>query len=200
MPKYRLLSRTSSFFLMFFILAMSFGSNKASSMAEATWHPMPPLKSLIDASSRRSSPPCIGASNHACGSGCWESDFSWPCSAWCLVFCCFAARWTSSSRVGRDLLVSATSLPFYSLRLFCSAALGSAGCGDGRGGWRGAEGGDLAWRGEAWDGIDFAEALFPGWASISSNKLFWGFLCIPISSGSSSRLVGWSKIPKSSED
>lgn len=35
MPKYLLLSRMSSFFLIFFISAISFGSNKASSMAEA---------------------------------------------------------------------------------------------------------------------------------------------------------------------
>ena len=39
----------SSFFLTFFSSAISLGSNKASSTAEATWHPMPPLKSLIDA-------------------------------------------------------------------------------------------------------------------------------------------------------
>ena len=65
MPKYILLSRMRSFFLTFFISAISFGSNKASSMAEAIWHPMPLLKSLIDASSRRGSSPCIGAGNHA---------------------------------------------------------------------------------------------------------------------------------------
>ena len=68
MPKYLLLLRMSSFFLTFFISAISFGSNKASSMAEAMWHSMPPLKSLIDASSRRGSPLCIGVGNHACGS------------------------------------------------------------------------------------------------------------------------------------
>ena len=200
MPKYRLLSRMSSFFLIFFISAMSFGSNKASFMAEATWHPMLPLKSFIDASSRRGSPSCIGAGSHACGSGCREPDFSWPYVAGCLVFCCFAARRSSSSRVGRDLLVFAICLPFCSLCLFCLAALGSAGCGDKRGGWRGVGGGDLAGRDEAWDGIVFAGADFPGWPSISSSKLFWGFLCIPISSGSSSGLMDWSKSPKSFED
>ena len=147
---------------MFFISAISFGSNKASSMAEATWHPMLPLKSLIDASSRRGSPLCIGAGNHACGLGCGESDFSWPRVAWCLVFCCFTTRLASSSRVGRDLLVSATSLPFCSLRLFYSVALGSTGYGDGQGGWRGAGGGDPAGRDEAWDGIVFAGTFFPG--------------------------------------
>ena len=76
MPKYRLLSRMSWFFLTFFISAISFGSNKASSMAEATWHPMPPLKSLIEASFRRGSPPSMGAGSHACESGCGESGFS----------------------------------------------------------------------------------------------------------------------------
>ena len=68
MPKYLLLSRMSSFFLTFFISAISLGSNKASFMAEAMWHPTPPLKSLIDASSRRGSPLCMGAGSHACGS------------------------------------------------------------------------------------------------------------------------------------
>ena len=36
MPKYLLLSRMSSLFLMFFISAISFESNKASSMTKAT--------------------------------------------------------------------------------------------------------------------------------------------------------------------
>ena len=43
MPKYLLQLRKTSFFLMLRSSVMSFGSNKASSMAEATWHPMPPL-------------------------------------------------------------------------------------------------------------------------------------------------------------
>ena len=114
MPKYLLLLRMSSFFLTFFISAISLRSNKASSMAEAMWHPMSPLKSLMDASSRRGSSSCIGAGNHACGSGSWVSDLSWPCEAWCLIFCYFAARWASSLRVGRDLQMSTTSLPFCS--------------------------------------------------------------------------------------
>src|SRR6266568_3224265 len=122
---------------------------------------MPPLKSLIEASSSRGSPPSIGAGSHACESGCGESDYSWPRVAVCLVFCCFAARWTSSSRVGRDLLASATPLPFCSLRFSCSVALGGAGCGDDRGGWRGTGGGDLAGRGETWDGTVWAGADFP---------------------------------------
>ena len=129
MPKYPLLLRISSFFLTFFISTISLGSNKASSMAEAMWHPTPPLKSLIDASSRRGFLLCIGASNHACGSEAWVSDLSYPRGARCLIFCYFATRWASSSRVGRDLPTSTTSLPFCSLHLFNSAASGQAGWG-----------------------------------------------------------------------
>ena len=69
MPKYLLQLRKTSFFLMLRSSVMSFGSNKASSTAEATWYPMPPLKSLSEASSLRGSPPCIGVGSQACGSG-----------------------------------------------------------------------------------------------------------------------------------
>ena len=69
MPKYLLQLRKTSFFLMLRSLDMSFGSSKASSTAEAMWHPMPPLKSLSDASSLRGSPPCMGAGSQKCGSG-----------------------------------------------------------------------------------------------------------------------------------
>ena len=61
MPKYLLQLRKTSLFLMLRSSVMSFGSSKASSTAKATWHPMPPLKSLSDASSFRGSPPCMGA-------------------------------------------------------------------------------------------------------------------------------------------
>ena len=56
MPKYLLRLRKTSFLLMFRNSAMSLGSNKASSKDEATWHPIPPLKLLIDASSLRGLP------------------------------------------------------------------------------------------------------------------------------------------------
>ena len=69
MPKYLLQLRKTSFFLMLCSSIMSFGSSKASSTAEATWHPMPPLKSLSDASSLKGSPPCMGAESQAHGSG-----------------------------------------------------------------------------------------------------------------------------------
>ena len=69
MPKYLLQLRKTSFFLMLRNSVMSFGSSKASSTVEATWHPMPPLKSLSDASSLRGSPPCMGAWSQARGSG-----------------------------------------------------------------------------------------------------------------------------------
>ena len=181
MPKYRLLSRTSSFFLIFFISARSFGSNKASSMAEAMWHPMPPLKSLIDASSLRGSPPCMGVGSQACGSRGWVSDLSRPrWDAW-LTFCCFAAHWAFSSRVGRDLPVSTMSFPFCSFYLFKSAALVLTSW-DWWGGWWGVGRGDLVGGGGIWDCADLLGAPFPSWFSISSIKLLWGFRWTPISS------------------
>ena len=69
MPRYLLQLRKISFFLMFFSSDMSFGSSKASSMAEATWHPIPPLKSLSDASSLKGSSPCMGVGSQARGFG-----------------------------------------------------------------------------------------------------------------------------------
>ena len=150
MPKYLLQLRKTSFFLIFRSSDISFGSNKASSTAEATWHPMPPLKSLSDALSLKGSPPCMGARSQACESGGWVSDLSMPCcDAW-LTFCCFAARWASSSWVGWDLPVSTTSFSFCSLFLFGSAGSGLIGWG----GW-GVGGGDLGREGGIWDYVDF---------------------------------------------
>ena len=128
------------------------------------------------------------------------SDLSWPRWRGWLVFCCFVARWASSSRVGRDFPASTTSFPFCSLCLFNSATSALTGWGGWWEGWWGAGGGDLVGKGGIWDCVDFSGALFPGWFSISSIRLFWGFLCIPISSRSSSERIGWSKIPKSSEE
>ena len=60
---------------------------------------------------------------------------------------------------------------------------GSAGSGlVGWGGW-GARGGDFGGGEESLEWADFPSAPLPGWSSISSIKLFWGFLRIPISSG-----------------
>ena len=61
MPKYLLRLRKNLFFLIFLSSSISFGSNRAPSKAEATWHPMPPLKSLSDASSLKGSPLSMGA-------------------------------------------------------------------------------------------------------------------------------------------
>ena len=67
MPKYLLQLRKTSFFLMLRRSNISFGSSKASSTTKATWHPMPLLKSLSDASSLRGSLPCMGARSQARG-------------------------------------------------------------------------------------------------------------------------------------
>ena len=69
MPKYLLRLRKTSFLLMFHNSAMSLGSNKTSSKDEATWHPTPPLKLLIDASFLKSSPLSMGAGSQALAFG-----------------------------------------------------------------------------------------------------------------------------------
>ena len=192
MPRYLLQLRKTSFFLIFRSSDISFGSNKASSMVEATWHPMPPLKSLSDASSLKGSPSNMGAGSQACGSRGWVSDLFMPhCDIW-LTFCCFVARWASSSRVGRDLPVSTTSFPFCFLLLFGLAGSGLIGWGAWGGDFEGG-GGSLGW-------VDFPSAPFLGWSSISSIKLFWGFLWIPISSDMSSREGGWLNTSNSSKE
>ena len=180
MPKYLLALRKTSFFLKAHNSNISFGSNKACSRAEATWRPIPPLKSRIDASSLKGSPLSMGVGSQVWGSGGWVSAFSMPwCDSW-LTFCFFAAHWASSSWVRRDLLVSITSLPSCSLFLFglaCSVLEGRDGWGGGK--WYLRGGGSLGW-------ANFPGAPLPGWSSINSIKLFWGFLWIPISSGISS--------------
>ena len=65
MPKYLLRLRKTLFLLMFLNSAMSLGSNKASSKDEATWHPIPLLKLLIDASSLKGSLLSMGAGSQA---------------------------------------------------------------------------------------------------------------------------------------
>ena len=157
MLKYLLQLRKTSFFLIFHSSDISFGSNKASSTVEATWHPIPPLKSLSDASSLRGSPPSMGVGSQACGSRGWVSALSIPrCDTW-LTFCYFAARWASSSRVGLNLPVSTTYFPFCSLLLFGSAGSGLIGWG----GW-GAEGGNFRGGGGSLGWVDFPGAPFPG--------------------------------------
>ena len=171
--------RKTSFFLKPRSSTISLGSRKVCSRAKATWHPMPPLKSLIDASSIKGSPPSMRAGSQTWGSRNWMSVLSAPrLGAW-LTFCCFAAVWASSSLVGRGLPVSITYLPFYSLLL-----LGSA-CSilEGRVGW-GARGGDLGGGGGSLGWADFPGPPFPGWFSINSSRLFWVFFECP------SRLVG----------
>ena len=140
MPRYLLMWRKTSCLLIDCSSAMSLGSIKASSKAEATWHPSPPWKFLMDALSLKGSPLSIGARSQAWGSDVWFSLLSKPFYPACLVFCCFVARWVSSSSVGRGLPTSNTSLPFCSLFLFGStgSALGGK---DGWGGGRGSLGG-----------------------------------------------------------
>ena len=176
MPKYLLRLRKISFFLIDRSSAISVGSYKASSKAEATWHPMPPLKFLIDASSLRGSPCSMEA-----GSQAWDyngrlSPLSTPLNEVWPVFCCLAARWLSSSCSAWDLLVSATSLPFCSLFLLGSARLGL----DGKDGWWGGGRGDLGEGGGSLGWVDFPGAPLPSWDSIKSCKLLWDFLWIPI--------------------
>ena len=181
MPKYLLQLRKTSFFLIFHSSDISFGSSKVFSTAKATWHPIPLLKSLSDASSLKGSPPSMGAGSQACGSESWVSALSTPHYGLWLTFCYIVAHWVSSSQVRWDLPVLTTSFPFCSLLLFGSAGSGLTGWG----GW-GAWGGDFGGGGGSLGWVDFIGAPLPSWSSISSIRLFWGFLWMPISSDMSS--------------
>ena len=177
MPKYLLRLRKTSFFLIDHNLAISVGSNKDSSKAEAIWHPIPPLKFLSDASSLKGSPLSMEAGSQAWDSNGWLSPLSTLLNEVWLVFCCLVARWISSSCSGRDLPVFATSLPFYYVFLF-----GSAGSGlDGKDGWGGRGRGDLGGGEGSLGWVNFPGAPLPGWDFIKSSKLLWNFVWIPIS-------------------
>ena len=69
----------------------------------------------------------------------------------------------------------------------------------GWGGWR-ARGRDFGGGEGSLNWADFPGAPLPGWSSISSIKLFWGFLRIPISSGRLSRDGGWLNASNSSKE
>ena len=195
MPKNLLVWRKTSLLLKPRSSTVSLGSRRVCSKADATWHPMPPLKSLFDASSIRGLPPSMGAGSHAWGSRNWLSTLSAPrLGAW-LVFCCFVALWASSSLDGRGLPVSITSLPFcflIFLGLTYSVLEGKVGWGA-RGGDLGGGGGSLGWK-------DFPASPLPSWLFNSSYRLLWSFLWIPISFGTFLGGEGWLKTSNSSVD
>ena len=172
MPKYLLRWRKTLFFLIDLSSTISVGRNKASSKAEATWHSIPPLKFLSDASSLRGSPFSTGARSQAWDFSGRLSPLSIPLSEVWPVFCYLAARWVSSSCSAWDLPVSATSLPFCSLFLLGSAGLGL----DGKNAWGGGGRRDLGWGGGSLGWVDFPGAPLPGWDFIKSSKLLWFFL------------------------
>ena len=195
MPRNLFVWRKTSILLKHRNSTISLGSRRVSSSAKATWQPITPLKFLIDAPSIRGSPPSIGAGSHAWGSGSWISVLSAPrLGAW-LVFCCFDALWASSSLEGRGLPAFIASLSFGSLLLLGSTYSVL----EGGGGW-GAWGGDLGGGGGSlgWEG--FPTSPLPGWFSNSSWRLLWGFLWIPISSGTFFGGEIWLKTSKSSVD
>ena len=188
MPRNRLVWRKTSLLLNPRNSTMSLGCRRVSSRTEATWQPMPPLKSLIDASSVSGSPPSMGAGSHAWGSGNWTSPLSDPwLGAW-PVLCCLDGLWASSSLEEWGLPGSITSLPFGSLFLLGSTCsiLEDRGSWGARGGDLGGGGGSLGWEG-------FSASPLPGWLSSNSWRLRWGFLWIPISSGTSCDGEGWLK-------
>ena len=65
MPKYLLRLKKTSCILMDRSSAISLGTSKASSKTEATWHPSPPWKSLMDALSLKGSPLSMEAGSQA---------------------------------------------------------------------------------------------------------------------------------------
>ena len=149
MPRNLLVWRKISLLLKPRNSTISLGSRRVSSSVEATWQPIPPLKSLIDASSIRGSPPSMGAGSQAWGYGSWISSLSAPRLGPWLVFCCFDALWASSSLEGRALPISTASLPFGSLFLLRStySVLEGGGGWGARGGDLGGGGGSLGWEG-----------------------------------------------------
>ena len=189
MPRNLFVWRKTSFLLKPRNSTISLGSRRVCSSAEATWQPIPQLKSLIDALSIKGSPPSMGARSLAWGSGSWMSALFEPrLGAW-LVFYCFAALWASSSLEGQDLPVSIASFPFGFVLLLgspCSVL-------EGRDGW-GARGGDLGGGGGSlgWEG--FLASPLPCWLSSSSCRLLWSFLWIPISYNTFFGGEGWLKI------
>ena len=184
MPRNLLIWRKTSLLLKPRSSTISLRSRRVWSSAEATWHPMPPLKSLIDASSISGSPLSMGAGSHAWGFRNWLFALSAPqLGAW-LVFCCFVALWASFSLEGRGLPVSITFFPFCSF-LFLGSTCSVL---EGRVGWE-AQGRDLGGGGGSLGWEDFPTSPLLGWLSNSSCKLLWGFFWIPISSGTF--LGGW---------
>ena len=177
MPKYLLRLRKISCLLMDHSSAISLGSSKASSKVEATWHPSPPWKSLMNVLSLKGSPLSMGVGSQAWGSNVWLSLLFEPLYPAYTVFCRFAARWDSSSSVGRSLPASNTTLPFCFLFFFRSTSSVLSG----KDVWGGG-GGSLGGGGRSWGWADFPGASFPGWDSIRSSKLLLDFLWIPISS------------------
>ena len=195
MPKNLFVWRKTLLLLKPHSFTISLGSRRVFSRVEATWHPMPPLKSLIDASSIRGSPPSMGAGSHAWGSRNWLSALSTSqLGAW-LNFCCLAALWASSSLVGWGLPVFTTSLPFCSLLFLGLIWLAL----EGRFGW-GARRGDLGGGSGSLGWADFLGSPLSGGLSNSSCRLLWGFLWIPISSGKFLGDEGWLNTSKSSVD
>ena len=166
MPRNHFVWRKTSLLLKPRNSTMSLGSRRVSSKAEATWQPIPPLKSLIDASFVRGLPPSMGAGSHAWGSGNWTSPLSEPRRGAWLVLCCLDGLWASSSLEERGLLGFITSLSFGSLLLLrstCSILEGGGGWGA-RGGDLGGGGGSLGWEG-------FPASPLPGWLSSNSWRL-----------------------------
>ena len=130
MPKNLLVWRKTSLLLKSRSSTISFESRRVCSKVEATWHRMPPLKPLIDASSIKGSPLSMGAGRQAWGSRNWLSILSTPRLGALLTFSYFAALWASSSLVGRSLPISIMSLPFCSLLFLgstCSVLKGRVG-------------------------------------------------------------------------
>ena len=177
MPKYYLRLRKTSFLLMFLNSAMLLGNNKASSKDEATCHPIPSLKLLIEASSLTGSPLSMGTGSQASTSRGWLPPPLYP-SLWglgSLLLLCSSLGLVFLSRIRSPSFYYLLS--FYSLFLFGSAGLDLGGTG----GWGGGRG-DLRGGGGSFGCTNFPRASLPSWDSIRSDRLLWFFLWMPISS------------------
>ena len=182
MSKYLLVLRKTSFFLKPRSTTMSLGSNRVCSKAEATWHPMPPLKSLIDASSIRGL-----TTKH----GCWEPSLG-PSGLNICPFCSSAGDLVDFLlfRSSLSLLFVSGTRPssiHYVLAFLLSPPLRISLFGPRGQGWLRSIRGRLRWRRWKLGLSRLPKSPLPGWSSINSIRLFWGFLWMPISSG---RLLG----------
>ena len=165
--------RNTSWFLMPLRSTISAGSNRACSMALATYLAFPCWKSLMEALLGKGAPSNTIVGAHAGTSNYWSALFSMTVPSledlvW-VTLACLPPLWASASLDGDFLLSSTTSFPFWSHFLFLLVGSGWRVCVEGRAG-------GLDW-------FAFSKALPLPWASINSGRLVLDLHCSTIALG-----------------